>query len=193
MDRVVPSSGNLVARLADAPRTRGRVRFRDEHLPDWFLDRGRDEYSGQILPRLCGLHSAEHVVHWIQAIRSGRTIFDEQNRCRVVGVEGELLIVKDGYRYRAYWNHELERLLEEIGGLGRHVYVSDEWALLAGGDKRFSVRRADQDWQPCPVEPLPPVEGPLDGDGMFNLLRERVGFSVPFEHIHFQVEDDDLT
>lgn len=184
MDTVTPSPTNLVERLADAPKERGRVRFRDDQLPKWFEDRGRDGHDGRILPRLCGLYSPGHEVHWIPGIRSAGTIYDEQNRCRLVGVEGELLIVKARDRYRCYWNHEMERLLEEAGGLGRYVHVSDEWALLATGGSRFSLMGADRDeWRPCPVEPLPPVEGPLDGDDMVGLLNERGGFSIPFARI----------
>lgn len=191
MDINGPSPANLAERVAEAPRHRGRIRFLDDQLPVWFRDRGRDEYGGQILPRRCGLYSAGHEVHWIQATRSAGTMDDEETRCRLVGVEGELLIVKARDRYRAYWNHEMERLVEEVGGLGRYVYVSEEWSLLSGGGTVFSVLPAHcEDWRPCPSEPLPPVIGPVDTEDLVELMHERGGFSIPFAQIRLDAGGD---
>jgi hypothetical protein len=180
--RPLPSvdSASLAARVAAAPRVRRRIRFADDQLPAWAV---RDALTGSVLPRKCGSYSAGHTVHWIQAIRSARTIDDEENRARLVGVEGELLIVKTRDRYRAYWNHEPERLLEDVGGLGRYVYIDDDWSILAGLYSRFSVRPADEPWNSCPPEPSERVEGPLTAGQVVALVEERGGITIPFDQL----------
>ena len=124
----------------------------------------------------CDLYIPGHLVHWIQAKRSG----DETPRTgKLVGVDDGIITVeyldKIG-RYRNHRAHDLAKIAEP----GTKVRVFERYGLL-GVDldnrttKMFCIADAEKPWVPCSYQPLTSVTP----EALAERLNTRGGFSVP--------------
>lgn len=125
-------------------------------------------------PRLrrCQLYTAGHVVHWIQAIHSGRHPHRDGH---LVNVEENVITVDYGDEKKQYRNHSPDRLVG-IVGIGGEVRVCESYEILRGGGSYcFSISPIDRDWRPCDFTPLRSATP----EALAERMQSHGGFSVP--------------
>lgn len=127
------------------------VRNSRADLPEWArrLRQPRDPKSGLLKPRRCGHWGRGHQPHHIPAIRSDGV----PHTCgHLVAVDDNLITVDfDDGDVRRFRNHEPERLLEIVGGLGGVVRSPEGyfWLLRSASGHLFSLIPENEGWDSC--------------------------------------------
>lgn len=98
----------------------------------------------------CHLYTPGHSIHYLKLRKEVEVGGFTWSPGKVVGFDGDLIVVQLHDGLHRYWNHRPDQL-HELGAVGKRVSVCPTCNMIESGHngRRLSVADADIGWRAC--------------------------------------------